>query len=73
MPTMDNFTLCPALTLQNYVTTITSVYEVDRNLSPISDGQARECLITILRNLGIDIGPYAIVNLPHFSQSALPK
>ena len=70
---MDNFTSCPALMLQNYVTTITSVYEVDTNLIPISDGRACECLITILQNLGIHIGPYAIVNLPHFSQSALPK
>ena len=73
MPTMDNFTLCPALMLQSYVTTITLVCEVDTNLSPISDGRVRECLITILRKLGLDIGPYALVNLPVFSQSALPK
>ena len=73
MPTMDNFTSCPALMLQNYVTTITSVCEVDTNLCPISDGRERECLITILGKLGIDRGPYTIVNLPHFPQSALPK
>ena len=68
MPTMDNFTSCPALMLQNLVTRPTSVYEVDTNLMPKSDSRVRKYLITILQNLGIDI-----VNLPHFSQLALPK
>ena len=73
MPTMDNFTSCPALMLQNLVTRLTSVYEVDTNLMPKSDYRVRKYLITILQNLGIGKGAYAIVNLPHFSQSALPK
>ena len=73
MPTMDNFTSCPALMLQNLVTRLTSVYEVDTNLMPKSDNRVRKYLITILQNLGIGKGAYAIVNLPHFSQSALPK
>ena len=68
MPTMDNFTSCPALMLQNLVTRLTSVYEVDTNLMPKSDNRVHKYLITILQNLGIGNGPYAIVNLPHFPQ-----
>ena len=73
MPTMDNFTSCPALMLQNLVTRLTSVYEVDTNLMPKSESRVRKYLITILQNLGIGKGHYAILDLLHFSQLALPK
>ena len=73
MPTMDNFTSCPALMVQNLVTRLTSVYEVDTNLMPKLDNRVRKYLITILQNLRISKGPFALVNLPAFSQSALPK